>query len=192
MFVSRQIKFQFNRESRLIASTWRTSRITRLEKREERKRKIPGSRLIHFSAEITDISFILFLLLLPPPLFFPFSFFFLSSPYETVDTKPSGTKVEARWRMDRSIDRSIGFIGKKKWKLRGPYSRMGIARKPIYPQRKAYGASRRVTSRGELLDTVPSGTKHFSRRPLDTIRNVSTIDTPPPSLPPTSKRLVAF
>ena len=107
MFVSRQIKFQFNRESRLIASTWRTSRITRLEKREERKRKIPGSRLIHFSAEITDISFILFLLLLPPPLFFPFSFFFLSSPYETVDTKPSGTKVEARWRMDRSIDRSI-------------------------------------------------------------------------------------
>lgn len=106
VFVSRQIKFQFNRESRLIASTWRTSRITRLEKREERKRKIPGSRLIHFSAEITDISFIRPLLL--PPLFFPFSFL-RRTKLLTRSQVARKSRLVGGW-IDRSIDRSVSSV----------------------------------------------------------------------------------
>lgn len=118
---------------RLIASTWHKSshaiRLGSRRKREKRgKEKLEinplfgrGNRYLEPFSSSSLFSF-------------SFSFSLSPSPYETVDTKPSGTKVEARGSIDRSIDRSLRDT--KKPKLRGPYSRMGIAiRRKAYARR---------------------------------------------------------
>lgn len=103
---------------------------------EKKKRRIPCSRLdSSFRERRTDISFIR----TDPFLLSSFRFLSFFRRTKSVDTKPSGTKVKAR-SIVRSIDGRTEVSSRKKLR-RGSYSEewggRGIARKPIYPQRKA-------------------------------------------------------
>lgn len=145
---------KFSREFRSIASTWQKSKVTRFEKEKEN----PSFEINPLFGRGNII----------PPLFFPFSFSFLSSsffpsPYETLDTKPSGTKVEAR-RIDRSIDR---FHREEETEIARSTGRTleweeGASRESRFTRNERRVRVSAGTSRAELLDTVPSGTKHFS------------------------------
>lgn len=128
---------------RLIASTWhKSSHAIREEKEKREERK--SWRLIHFSGEVTDISNPSL-----PPLFFPSPspFLFLLRRTKLLTRSQVARKLRLG---DRSTDRSIGPLGIRRnrncagrileWALR-------------FDERR---------TRGELVDTVPSGTKRFS------------------------------
>lgn len=118
---------------RLIASTWhKSSHAIRLGSRRKREKR--GKEKLEINPLFGRGNRYLEPFSSSSLFFFSFSFSLSPSPYETVDTKPSGTKVEARGSIDRSIDRSLRDT--KKPKLRGPYSRMGIAiRRKAYARR---------------------------------------------------------